>query len=132
MVFWNTQMSLKGTQTSNTSINSTQIPIEKLLRHPPDISREHRTLRDVLTKKKNCSSFGFWPNPPPPPPPPPAKKTKLHKQALLQHQYNKKLSKNHWVIALFEISGSVRRKYLGKQVTETPKLGLKLKIFARL
>ena len=43
-----------------------------------------------------------------------------------------RLSKNHWVIALFEISGSVRRKYLGKQVTETPKLGLKLKIFARL
>ena len=123
-------MSLKGTQTSNTSINSTQIPIEKLLRHPPDISREHRTLRDVLTKKKTVLLSDFVQIPRPPSPP--AKKTKLHKQALLQHQYNKKLSKNHWVIALFEISGSVRRKYLGKQVTETPKLGLKLKIFARL
>ena len=29
-------------------INSTQIPFEKLLRHPPYISRHHRTLNDAV------------------------------------------------------------------------------------
>ena len=40
--------SLEGTQTLNTPINSTQIPFEKLLRHPPYISRHHRTLNDAV------------------------------------------------------------------------------------
>ena len=45
---WTLRCSLEGTQTLNTPINSTQIPFEKLLRHPPYISRHHRTLNDAV------------------------------------------------------------------------------------
>ena len=49
---WTLRCSLGGTQTLNKSINSTQIPFQKLLRHPPHISRHHRTLKDAVRHQK--------------------------------------------------------------------------------
>ena len=46
---WTLRCSLGGIQTLNTSINSTQIPFEKLFRHPPDNIRHYQTPTD--TKK---------------------------------------------------------------------------------
>ena len=39
---------LRCTKTLHTSMNSAQIPFEKLLRHPPHISRQHDTLTDTI------------------------------------------------------------------------------------
>ena len=39
-------VTLRGTQ--NTSINSTRITFEKLIRHLPHISRQHQTLKDAI------------------------------------------------------------------------------------
>ena len=49
---WTLRCSLGRTQTLNKSINSTQIPFQKLLRHPPHISRHHRTLKDAARHQK--------------------------------------------------------------------------------
>ena len=49
---WTLRCSLGGTQTLNTSITSTQIPFQKLARHPPHISRHHRTLKDAVRHQK--------------------------------------------------------------------------------
>ena len=49
---WTLRCSLGGTQTLNKSINNTQIPFQKLLRHPPHISRHHRTLKDAARHQK--------------------------------------------------------------------------------
>ena len=49
---WALLYTLIRIQTLNKSINSTQIPLEKLLRHPSDIYRQHllsyKTVKDVL------------------------------------------------------------------------------------
>ena len=45
---WALPYTLIRIQTLNKSINSTQIPLEKLLRHPSDICRQHKTVKDVI------------------------------------------------------------------------------------
>ena len=63
---WTLRYSLRGTQTLTTSINSTQISFEKLLRHPPLISKNHRTLKDAVRHQKTptgtskCHSMSTW------------------------------------------------------------------------
>ena len=58
---WTLICSLEGTQTLNTPINSTQIPFEKLLRHPPYISRHHRTLRRRRQTPKDTNTHQQMP-----------------------------------------------------------------------
>ena len=63
---WTLRCSLGGTQTLNKSINNTQIPFQKLLRHPPHISRDDRTLKDTARHQKTpintskCHSMSTW------------------------------------------------------------------------
>ena len=45
---WALPYTLIRIQTLNKSISSTQIPLEKLLRHPSDICRQHKTVKDVI------------------------------------------------------------------------------------
>ena len=45
---WTLRCSLGGTQTLNKSINSTQIPFQKLLKHPPHISTQHKRIKDSI------------------------------------------------------------------------------------
>ena len=45
---WPLLYNLIRIQTLDKSINSTQVPLEKLLRHPSNISRQHKTVKDVI------------------------------------------------------------------------------------
>ena len=45
---WPLLYNLIRIQTLNKSINSTQIPLEKFLRHPFNICRQHKTVKDVI------------------------------------------------------------------------------------
>ena len=49
---WTLRCSLGGTQTLNKSINNSQIPFERLLRHPSHSSRQHGTLKDAVRHQK--------------------------------------------------------------------------------
>ena len=175
---WALPYTLIRIQTLNKSISSTQIPLEKLLRHPSDICRQHKTVKDVIRHQQtkidvniNChtslnSLFGclatsvgvvwclllswsvprylkevsesiwvkcmyvcgvwmrlrvyksveavngaanalLWKS---------SKAQNFTYLTILNHQNTKtslnELSKNHWVIALFEIFGPVRNKLL--------------------
>ena len=52
----NTQIHPQMHQTLHVSINSTQIPFEKLLKHPPQISRQHETLTDTIRHQKTTAT----------------------------------------------------------------------------
>ena len=48
---------LRCSNTLHTSINSTQIPSEKLLRHPPHISSQHKKLTDTIRTPKDITKL---------------------------------------------------------------------------
>ena len=62
---WTLRCPLRGAQTFNTSINSTKLPFEKILRHPPHISRHHRTLTDAVRHQQTpANAIQCQPQPP--------------------------------------------------------------------